>query len=41
MPNYFKFKDYLLYYYAGDGIEPIHVHVAEKGRANLQQSFGY
>ena len=29
MPNYFKFKDYLLYFYAGDGIEPIHVHVAK------------
>ena len=30
VPNYFRFKDYLLYFYAGDGTEPIHVHVAEK-----------
>lgn len=29
MPNYFRFKNFTLYFYAGDGIEPIHVHVTE------------
>lgn len=29
MPNYFRFRSYLLYFYAGDGIEPIHVHVTQ------------
>lgn len=29
MPNYFKFKNFTLYFYAGDGVEPIHVHVTE------------
>ncbi|AEG41220.1 DUF4160 domain-containing protein [Lactobacillus kefiranofaciens] len=29
MPNYFRFKNFVLYFYAGDGIEPIHVHITE------------
>lgn len=39
MPNYFKFKDYLLYFYVGDGIEPIHVHVAEKRPSKSSAKF--
>lgn len=39
MPNYFRFKDYLLYFYVGDGIEPIHVHVAEKRPSKSSAKF--
>ncbi len=30
MPNYFRFKNFTLYFYTGDGIEPIHMHVTYK-----------
>ena len=39
MPNYFRFKKFLLYFYAGDGIEPIHVHVTAGRPANSSIKF--
>jgi len=38
-PTDFGFKDYLLYFYAGDGIEPIHVHVAPKRPSKSSAKF--
>lgn len=29
MPNYFRFRNFNLYFYAADGVEPIHVHVTQ------------